>query len=124
MAEMIFRIPSRTVQYGYVELPVDLEDGSSPELIAAAYVSYVYAFQKEEEATVKRLAKGVSAPEKPSQGATEDQAKRLLDEGLGGVTEVSEDAAPWDKPAVDAKPKPWETEAKATAPAVDLGDDW
>lgn len=114
MAEMTFRIPSRTVQYGYVEIPFEYESGIEAEMLAAHYVSFVYAFQKEEEATVKRLAEGVSAPEKLSKGATEEQAKRMLDEGLGGVTEVPDEVsevssnAPWNS-KVDSQPKPWET---------------
>jgi hypothetical protein len=158
MAELIFRIPSRTVQYGYVEMPLAMEPGMSPEMIASAYVSYVYAFQKEEEATIKRLAEGVSvsdgaatpekpvtqassAPEEPSRDDVEAQAQELLDKGLGGVTEVPEyggvegDAlyneakAPWVEPAVDAKPKPWETEGRgAVSPEAPMPDatlnDW
>lgn len=53
-----------------------------------------------------------------SQESPEEKAQELLDEGLGGVTELPEDgpagegvdgdgAAPWDKPAPKAK-KPWE----------------
>ena len=136
MAEMIFRIPSRVVQYGYVELPVGLQDGSSPELIAAAYVSYAYAFQKEEEATIERLKEAVRAPVAPPKAPTTEQlyegaedAIKALDEGLGGVTEVvdprddgglNHGAAPWDTEAEAPKPKPWEQ--KETT--VVVSDEW
>jgi hypothetical protein len=126
MAEMIFRIPSRTVQYGYVELPLALEAGLSPEMIAAAYVSYVYAFQKEEEAAVKRIKDGVSAPVSAplpdDDDAVVDAAADALDKGLGGVTEVPEDGAvaPWATEAEAPKPKPWEK--NQTAGGVD--EEW
>lgn len=126
---MIFRIPSRTVQYGYVELPVGMQDGSSPELIAAAYVSYVYAFQKEEEATVQRLKDAPSGALKAPLAASQpevdhpvdpvDKAAQMLAEGLGGVTDLGEDeetdAPPWEAKVATPK-KPWETDV--TAPAV------
>ena len=130
MAEIIYRIPSRTVQYGYVEIkrqwPEDQE--TTPELLAAAYVSYVYAFQKEEEAATKRIAEGLSAPVSAPQGAPEVKAQELLNEGLGGVTEVPEaeavtESAPWTK-KVDAKPKPWETGSAASKAAPKVTADW
>lgn len=124
MAEIIYRIPSRTVQYGYVEIkrqwPEDQE--TTPELLAAAYVNYVYAFQKEEGAATERIAEGLSAPVSAPQGALEEKAQELLHEGLGGVTELPEyphpedgpdippASAPWDKPAAAPAKKPWETE--------------
>ena len=134
MAEMIFRIPSRVVQYGYVELPLAMEPGMSPEMIAAAYVNYAHAFQKEEEATIERLKEAVRAPVAPPKAPTTEQlyegaedAIKALDEGLGGVTEVPEGdglydiaAAPWDTEAEAPKPKPWEQ--KETT--VVVSDEW
>jgi len=130
MAEMIFRIPSRTVQYGYVELPLAMEPGMSPEMIAAAYVNYVHAFQKEEEAAIERLKEAVRAPVAPSKAPTTEQlyegaedAIKALDEGLGGVTEIDEredNPAPWDTEAEAPKPKPWEQ--KETT--VVVSDEW
>lgn len=135
MAEVTFRIPSKAVQYGYVERLVLLPDDASPELVASTYVNYVYAFQKEEQAAIKRLQGGVSAPQGADPGQQVLDAVKALDEGLGGVTEVGsvieetvkkakaiEAKAPWSN-KVDAKPKPWETEnlppeAVVTAPAV------
>lgn len=143
MAEMIFRIPSRTVQYGYVELPLAMESGMSPEMIAAAYVNYVHAFQKEEEATIERLKEAVRAPVAASTEADDLEAMRAaikaLDKGLGGATEVpvgavyahapddvvdaledryghDEDSrpAPWDATAEAPKPKPWEVGDEVT----------
>lgn len=137
MADALFRIPSRAITYGYVEIQVPSEEGASPEMLAAQYVSYVYAFQKEEQATVDRLAKGLSAPQGVSQGETgqgdrdegdgqHEVAQELLKKELG-ATEVDArdgvaqaESAPWNK-KVEPKAKPWEKKAK---PTVDVGDDW
>jgi len=123
MPEMIFRIPSRVVQYGYVELPLAMEPGMSPEMIAAAYVNYVHAFQKEEEATIERLKEAVRAPQTVYRDATEEEAREVLDKGLGGVSKVEEyedNPAPWDTEAEAPKPKPWEQ--KETT--VVVSDEW
>jgi len=124
LANATFRIPSKAVQYGYVELPVAVGEHPDAATLAAIYVNYVYAFQKEEQEAIKRLQRNpVTAPVTAAQPVTEEEAQRYLDEGLGGVTEVSKDAAPWDKPAVDSKPKPWENGSAAPAkPVVD--EDW
>lgn len=117
MTEALFRIPSRTVTYGYVEVSVDLGH-SDPEIIAATYVSWVHAFQKEELATIERLKDAPSgalkaplaAPEKPLDvgvpGAAQqraegnlkprtvdeanDMAKAVIEKELGPVTELPE----------------------------------
>lgn len=132
MAEVTFRIPSKAVQYGYVERLVLLPDDASPELVASTYVNYVYAFQKEEQAAIKRLQEGVSAPQGADPGQQVLDAVKALDEGLGGVTEVDgqdpegpgqEASKPWDKPA-EAKQKPWEAAPQAAPKVVDLGDGW
>lgn len=132
MADAIFRIPSRTVQYGYVEISVPAAPDAPPEMLAARYVSYVYAFQKEEEAAIERIKKGVSAPVTASQEASpgdpqaaaerlaggrsprtvdeaNEMARQVIESELGPTTEVS-DGAPWNQ-EVAPKRKPWETEA-------------
>ena len=141
MTEALFRIPSRTVQYGYVEISVEGDFGLSPEALAAHYVNFIYAFQKEEEATVQRLKDAPSgalkAPLAASEPTPEEVAKQAIIEGLGPVTELPEadvavvdepgdplgrhlevkadGTAPWEA-KVDAPKKPWE--AEVTAPAV------
>lgn len=129
MAEITFRIPSKAVTYGYVEIPVTLTDDPAPEALASMYVNYVYAFQKEEQAALKRIAEQPSpAPTKPLDvgvpGAAEQRVEsdlkpRTVDEANDmaaaiikqelGATEVDEDAAPWDR-KVAPSVKPWETE--------------
>jgi|KBSSwiStaDraftv2_1062776.scaffolds.fasta_scaffold167338_1 hypothetical protein len=133
MAEMIFRIPSRVVQYGYVELPLAMEPGMSPEMIAAAYVNYVHAFQKEEEATIERLKEAVRAPVAASQSEVDQvidetlkRAQELMQEALGAaeireeIDEREDNPAPWDTEAEAPKPKPWEQ--KETT--VVVSDEW
>lgn len=133
MAEALFRIPSKAVQYGYVEFTQEM-GGLDPENLAYAYVNYVYAFQKAEQDAIKAIQEGVSAPVPASQPVTEGQAQRYLDEGLGGVSEIEEydsateakeaaqartaGAAPWDNPQ-PAVTKPWENPEKGNAPVLD-----
>jgi hypothetical protein len=147
MAEITYRIPSRTVQYGYVEVKRNWSDDepTDPEMLAAAYVSYVYAFQKEEEATVRRIQDGVQeaseAPLAASQPEVDhpvdpvDKAAQMIAEGLGGATEIEEDTsairenieettgvtAPWKQEVATPK-KPWETETGASMTALGQAD--
>lgn len=162
MAEIEITLP--TVQYGNVkvratpeELGVNISEPGSVGMIAAMYLNlFTQGFKRGSEVNVTLDPEtDVSAPQGASQGVTEAQAQRYLDEGLGGVTEVEEnkydrkhevlssgldeynddgpgdvqaaanearDAAPWDNPQVDAKPKPWENKSAAPAkPVVDEG---
>jgi hypothetical protein len=139
MAEITYRIPSRTVQYGYVEVKRNWSDDepTDPEMLAAAYVSYVYAFQKEEEATVRRIQDGVQEASEAALAASQpevdhlvdpvDKAAQMLAEGLGGATEIEDElgfpsgeapvsiqadgTAPWKQEVATPK-KPWETETE------------
>lgn len=153
MADAIFRIPSRTVQYGYVEVTVPGADASTnPESLAAQYVNYVYAFQKEEEATIRRLSEGRSEPDpRDSIADPVAAAAEAIKEHLGATeveeydsaTEAKEDAQARSKAAYDAaysapndgpepapwnstvapKAKPWETGSKPVQ-TVQLSDEW
>jgi hypothetical protein len=94
------------IQYGYVEISVPAGD-ASPEMLAAQYVSYVHAFQKEEQATVDRLAAAPkeAAPGDPRAAAgrladgrsprtvdeANEMARQVIEKELGSVTEVSEE---------------------------------
>lgn len=124
MADVTFRIPSKAVTYGYIEVLVPASPEATPEMLAARYVNYVYAFQKEEQAALKRLQEATEAPVAASQeaeAAIHQEAVDRLSEGLS-ATVVSEEEAPW-KNEVASKPKPWET-GTAALKAADLGDDW
>lgn len=117
MSEIEITLP--TVQYGNVKVRATPEAfglvtmADAYELGVATAV-YLNLFQQgfKHGATMD-----VAAP----QGAAQSEVDRVIEEtvkaaqiladGLGGATEVDDDAAPWDKPAVDAPAKPWETEA-------------
>lgn len=129
MAEIEITLP--TVQYGNIKITATPEEwgletiADAPDVgvWAATYLN-LFAQGFKHGSTLD-----VDAHLGASQPVTEEQAQRLLDEGLGGVTEVpegdalyNEAAAPWDKPQVDAKPKPWESGSAAPAkPVVDEG---
>lgn len=80
------------------------------------------------QAAAERLADGRSPR---TVDEANEMAKQIIENELGGVTEVPDgplnqhpndgpeesDDAPWNKPAVDASKKPWETD-EATAPVV------
>lgn len=136
MAEIEITLP--TVQYGNVKIkgtPEELGIGGLGDahaigMSAAVYVNlFTQGFKM-------GAALDVGPPQAASQGVSEAQAQRYLDEGLGGVTEVSEgglnqhpddgpeesDDAPWNSPAVDTPKKPWETGEAPAKPVV--SDEW
>lgn len=136
MAEIEIALP--TVRYGNVkvratpeEFGFKLDEPSAFGLALAVYqTSFTLGWQE-------GARMDVSAPAPASQPVTEEQAQRYLDEGLGGVTEVSEgplnqhpndgpeesDDAPWNKTPAAGVKKPWETaSAPADKPVVD--DTW
>ena len=141
MAEVTFRVPSKAVTYGYIEVPVEVEEGATPETLAAMYVSWVYAFQKEEQATLQRLADGPKeADPRDSIGDPHKAAVEAIKDGLG-ATEVAVGAVydhapdevvdslesgdvPWNKGAVASKPKPWETGSAAPKAAPKVTEGW
>lgn len=146
MAEIEITLP--TIQYGNVkvratpeELGVDISEPGSVGMVAAMYLNlFTQGFKRGSEVNVTLDPEtAVSAP----QGASQDytltgplgDAEKLLNEGLGGVTEVDgqdpegpgeepgeswteADHAPWDQ-KVEAKPKPWEKSGKPASPAVE-----
>lgn len=132
MSEALFRIPSRTVTYGYVEISVEGDFGLSPEALAAHYVNFVHAFQKEELATIERLKDAPSGALKAPLAASQpevdhpvdpvDKAAQMVAEGLGGATYLGEseetDAPPWEAKVAATPKKPWETEATSSIAAA------
>lgn len=96
MAEIEITLP--TVQYGNVKAKFSPEEFGlqptdqlvDPTALGIAVAVYLNLFTQGFKAGSQM---DVSAPQGASQGVTEAQAQRYLDEGLGGVTEVSvEDA--------------------------------
>lgn len=70
MAKIIFRLPSKAIQYGYVEVeasPEELgfEDVSDPSVLGAIYATYVGAFLEGEKGGLDLFMRGrsESAPE-------------------------------------------------------------
>lgn len=125
--EALFRIPSKAIQYGYVEVAINVSD--DPAVAAREYLDYVSTFQMSEMAEVKAKRESVRAPipepvdvatpqggddkvlsEAPDEGSEGvDEASKTLAEGLGGVTQVPDEKAPWDKPAKpEAQTNPWD----------------
>jgi hypothetical protein len=136
MAEIEIILP--TVQYGNVKVkatPEELGLSSIGDSHALGVATAVYLNLFSQGFKVGASMDVVPGLQETSQGVSEAQAQRYLDEGLGGVTELPEDgpdgagvdgdgAAPWDKPQVDGKPKPWESGSAAPADKPVVDSDW
>lgn len=136
MAKVIFRLPSKAVRYGYVEVEgtpeeFGLDSLADASVLGMVYEAYARAFHEGEAgASGKPLGTPVpsdlgdfegqaqAAPAEPGESDTEASAVALIESTLG-ATVVSEEPAPWSKPPGKPKTKVWEA-----APAADLGDDW
>lgn len=143
MAEIEITLP--TVQYGNVKIKATPEEWGtlldSPHSIGMMTATYINLFTQGFKVGSQM---DVSAPVGASQEASEEsfqgavetaqrEAQRLLSKGLGGVTEIDgqdpegpgeEPSAPWGKPQVDSKPKPWETGSTTPATKPVIGEDW
>ncbi len=137
MSKVTFRLPSKAVQYGYIEVETDVENPDF-EMLGSMYVHWALAFRTGEEA-----AKKAAAPPDPQLVDTslaernlkaqpmrtdaelraalgsghpdvEAEAERMLTEGLGPTTTL-----PWEE-EVQAAPKPWQKKAVANAVTEDL----
>ncbi len=121
--KLTFRIPSKAIQYGYAELELEMDRDPTPEEVAVQYMEAVSRFQIEEMNFVKRkqgeaAAKldGAEADAKapayvaPDGGPEDtDEAAETLAEGLGGVTVVEDEEAPWAKaPAAEPVVEAWD----------------
>jgi hypothetical protein len=111
--QVTYRIPSKKVPYGYIELTGDHTefpvDPTSPDELAEAYAWYIKTYQAAEVAAFE------AAPKKPAvkvEDSSTDEAVKMLNDGLGGVEEIDENepVKPWDKaPEATAteEKKPW-----------------
>lgn len=135
MAEIEITLP--TVQYGNVKVRATPEelgvDISSPAAVGTATAIYLNLFTQGFKAgasmdVTASPTEGLKAPVAASQSEVDRvvdetlKAAQILADGLGGATEVEESpypnddiTPPWDKPAADAKPKPWETSGGSPA---------
>lgn len=126
MSKMLMRIPSKGVQYGYVE--VEAEYDGTPEGAATVYTEYVSRFQIGEiNYAEERMGKKSPAPEpvapviKPSYSdeseAESDAAAEMLKAGLG-ATVVEDETAPWEH-EVKQESAPWDV-----TPVPTFSFDW
>lgn len=95
MAEIIFRLPSKAVQYGYVEVhatPEELgfESVAEPEILGAIYVTYVASFVKGEKGGLDRFL--LPTPEEASKAFSEPppggKKPRAVDEASEMATQL------------------------------------
>jgi hypothetical protein len=111
--DITYRIPSKKVPYGYIEFTWKRESGTGmpdPAEMAAEYAQYIKDYQAAEVAAFE------AAPTKPKvkvEDTSVEEATKILDEGLDGVTEVNESdpPAPWDKSSDETESteeKPWD----------------
>jgi hypothetical protein len=110
--DITYRIPSKKVPYGYIEFTWKRESGTGmpdPDEMAAEYADYIKRYQAAE---IKAFETPPKAAPKVEDKSVEE-ATKILDEGLDGVTEVNESdpPAPWDKTSDETESteeKPWD----------------
>lgn len=111
--QVTYRIPSKKVPYGYVEIVDDAPINGMPDPtdLAQWYAQYIREYQAAEVAAFE------AAPSKPVtkvKDTSVEDATKILSEGLGGVEEVDENAPakPWDKSSDEieenTEKKPWD----------------
>lgn len=152
MPKVIYRLPSKAIQYGYAEIEIELTDeqAANPEQVGAAYATYVGAFLEGEKGGLDLFLRG--RDERPSESHTEpspgdpEAAAKRLEEGKKprtvdeanematqliqselGATVVDEEVPPWQKKADAKQAKPWEKTEKAPSQgaAPEVADiDW
>lgn len=119
MAKVTFRIPSKKVQYGYVEITGDPGDFGITETadahgIAQTYIDYMTAFTRSEIGAVTAASKQEAPPKDPE---TSDEVEQLLHDELG-AQKIGEkkNPKPWEAKAEEpAAKKPWEVQQPAAS---------
>lgn len=116
--EITYRIPSKKVPYGYIEFTWKRETGTGmpdPSEMAEEYAAYIRSYQAAEVAAFERPPVVATPPLQEQADKAVEDAVKILDDGLDGVTEVSENAkpAPWDKTSDETETestneKPWD----------------
>jgi hypothetical protein len=112
-----FRIPSKSIQYGFAEVEVEL--GGPARDVGAYYHQFVKDFQQG-EADAKTLASSgkvdavLPAPEY-DEPVTPEQAERLITEELGATDitdvmneDVEEEAPEWEAPPPPPSDDDWD----------------
>lgn len=119
--DITYRIPSKKVPYGYIEFTWKREAGTGmpdPSEMAEEYAAYIRAYQAAEVAAFERPPVVAVKPVQEQADKAVEDAVKILDEGLDGVTEVNESdpAAPWDKTSDETEStndKPWDLDDSA-----------
>jgi hypothetical protein len=114
MSDSVWRIPSKVIQYGYIEVPSPTAAYFDPAALAKAYVEYVYAFQRAEQEAVNLLAQGLKegpaeSHTEPTQEAKKEwdaEAAKLLKEELG-ATEIDSHPEAAEEETEGNNPPPW-----------------
>lgn len=121
MTEVHFRLPSK-LPYAYVEVrgtPEEIQ-AMNYESLAALFANAMYAYGKQERASIDQIAGGGTGivPPKPAVPA-EDAAQEVMDQ-LGATEIDNVNQAPYKAPAPPAKAKPWQADKPAPKVEVDI----
>lgn len=118
--QVTYRIPSKKVPYGFLEFTTsEGEDLPDPATLAEDYAQYVRDYQSAEvqafeNPTADQLKRADARSKAKQEDKSVEEATKMLDEGLGGVEEIDENAPakPWDKTSDTAteEKKPWAAE--------------
>ncbi len=104
--KVTFRLPSKTIQYGYAEVELELaQDSTSGNDLGSLYTNYVLDFQSGE-------IDAYNAYEKRAREAMESIGGKVVaveDNPPAETYAESSNEASWTAPAPKAAPKPWET---------------
>lgn len=124
-------IPSKMISFGNVKPFIVVKDPTDLAEVAAAYLEAVAAYQAAEQGYVAAKLDGAEADAKaPAYEAPDDNpvdqdtadyaAAAMLAEGLGGVTVVEDEEAPWNKAPAEST-----AESNAWDAAPEFGSfDW
>jgi len=121
--QITYRIPSKKVPYGFVEMVDENATMPQPDELARWYANFISEYQAAEVAAFEQSTKVAKPKAKPApEDDINDVASDLIKDGLG-ATELSpeEAAAPWTKTGQPTTSKAWED--PTSAPAED-GPDW
>jgi hypothetical protein len=105
-----FRIPSKSIQYGFAE--VDFESSDTFESVGAAYYELVKGFQKGEADAKSGVTSAkldeVLPPPAYEEPVTHEQAERTITEQLGAtnITDVLSEDVEEETPEWEAPPPP------------------
>lgn len=108
------RIPSKKVPYGFLEFQQEVPS-LDPLGLAEMYAQLIKDYQAAEVAAFE------AAPKKPTvkvEDTSVEEATKMLNDGLGGVEEIDENAPakPWDKTSDETEStneKPWDLDDSA-----------